>query len=200
MSLELINTLGTVTTVVIVAAAAIAALVQLRHLRAGNQINAMLTIGDKFQGQEFQNALELVNTRLAAALEDPAFRNYVIAMRRLSLSVPDVDAKYVGVRRAAILVGNVYEELGILVKNGIVDNALFLDRYRGVVIGAWHRLETFAAFTREVSDDPGIWENFELITVLSEDWLRKNPSTYPRAIRRLQPRNPWPVPPLPASA
>jgi hypothetical protein len=50
MSLELINTLGTVTTVAIVAAAAIAALVQLRHLRAGNQINAMLSIGQRISG------------------------------------------------------------------------------------------------------------------------------------------------------
>ncbi len=47
MSLELTNNLGTVTTVVIVAAAALAGLVQLRHLRAGNQINAMLTIGEE---------------------------------------------------------------------------------------------------------------------------------------------------------
>jgi len=200
MSLELINTLGTVTTVVIVAAAAIAALVQLRHLRAGNQINAMLSIGEKFQGQGFQNALELVNTKLAAALEDPSFRNYAIAMGRGDPSVPQVDTKHVDVRRAAILVGNVYEELGILVKNGIVDKTLFLDRFCGVIISAWHRLEAFTAHGRESSGNPGIWENFELITVLSEDWLRNNPSNYPRAIRRLQPHNPWPVPPLPETA
>lgn len=200
MSLELINTFGTVTTVVIVAATAIAALVQLRHLRAGNQINAMLSIGDKFQGQEFQNSLELVQTKLAATLEDPIFRDYVIAIGRRDSLIPDVDARYVAVRRAAILVGNVYEELGILVKNGIVDKTLFLDRYCGVIVGAWHRLEPFAAFIREVVGDPGIWENFELITVLSEDWLQTNLSTYPKTIRRLQPHNPWPVSPLPATA
>jgi hypothetical protein len=198
MSLELINTLGTVTTVVIVAAAAIAALVQLRHLRAGNQINAMLSIGDKFQGLPFTDALELVNARLAIALEDPVFRNYVIAIRR-GPSVSDVDVRYVDVRRAALLVGNTYEELGILVKNGIVDKTLFLDRYCGVSISAWHRLEKFTAFVREVAADPGIWENFELITVLSEDWLRDYPSTYPGATRRLQLHNPWPVPPMPAT-
>jgi hypothetical protein len=47
MSLELLNAIGTLLTVTIVAATAIAALVQLRHLRAGNQINAMLRIGEE---------------------------------------------------------------------------------------------------------------------------------------------------------
>jgi len=199
MSLEFINSLGTVTTVVIVAATAIAALVQLRHLRAGNQINAMISIGDKFQGLPFTDALELVNAKLATALDDPTFRSYVVAVNR-GPSVPNVDAQYVEVRRAAVLVGNTYEELGILVKNGIVDKTLFLDRYCGVTIGAWHRLENFTAFIREVTADSGIWENFELLTVMSEDFLRESPSTYPRSIRRLQLSNPWPVPPLPATA
>jgi hypothetical protein len=199
MSLELVNTLGTVTTVVIVAAAAIAALVQLRHLRAGNQINAMLSIGDKFQGLVFQDALELVNTRLAAALTDPAFRNHVVAMRRGDPSVPDVDTRHVAVRRAAILVGNVYEELGILVKNGIVDKTIFLDRYGGVIISAWHRLEAFAAFIRDASGSAAIWENFEYLAVLSQDWQKQHPQgTYPKGVRRIHLRNPWPLPPMPA--
>ena len=46
MSLELINTFATLLTVAIIAATAVAAMVQLRHLRAGNQINAMLAIGE----------------------------------------------------------------------------------------------------------------------------------------------------------
>ena len=37
MSLELVNTFGTLLTVAIIAATAIAAMVQLRHLRASNQ-------------------------------------------------------------------------------------------------------------------------------------------------------------------
>lgn len=72
MSLELINTLGTLTTVVIVAAAAIAALIQLRHLRAGNQINAMISIGN--QVDQIQDANTLVRQKLDSALEDPAYR------------------------------------------------------------------------------------------------------------------------------
>ena len=57
MSLELLNTVASLATTLIVAATAIAALVQLRHLRAGNQIEGQLAMVNLFQGQEFESAL-----------------------------------------------------------------------------------------------------------------------------------------------
>ena len=198
MSLELINTFGTVTTVVIVAAAAVAALVQLRHLRAGNQINAMLSIGDKFQGHEYTEAGDIVARNFATVVEDPAFREFAVAYGR-GVASGHIAPEYVAVRRAAIFVGNTLEELGILVKNNIVDRTLFLDRYCSVIARTWAQLENFTAFTREAQNDVGIWENFEYITVLSQDWMEKHPTTYPKSVRRLQLHNPWPVPPLLAS-
>ncbi len=128
MSLELINTLGTVTTVVIVAAAAIAALVQLQHLRAGNQINAMLSIGNQFDAKEFRDAVTLVQHKLDSTLEDPAYREYVLALGR-QLPLPTVPEEYHDLAAGARLVGNTYEERGILVKKGIIDRNIFLDRY-----------------------------------------------------------------------
>lgn len=190
MSLELLNTFGTLVTVAIVAATAIAALVQLRHLRAGNQINAMLSIGDRFQGADFAQSIDLIQVNLAGLLEDPAFREYVIAVRRSPI-VPEVSPLFRDVRTAAVTVGNVYEELGILVRNNIIDRTLFLDRYCGVIVRAWIRLEPFIAFIRAVSGDEAIWENFELITVFSQDWLERYPTSYPKGVRRLNPQCPW---------
>jgi hypothetical protein len=193
MSLEMLNTLGTLTTVAIVAATAIAALVQLRHLRAGNQINAMLSIGENFANPGYRDAVYLVNRKLAGALEDPVFREYCAALSR-GQQPPEVDGEYVDLRRAANLIGNTYEELGILVKNGIVDRSLFLDRYYGVIIGSWNRLSKFNAFCRAAERTSAGWENFEYLTVLSEDWKRLHPTTYPKGVRRLDQLNPWPVP------
>ncbi len=45
MPLELVNTAAALLTVTIVAATALAALIQLRHLRAANQIHALLSMG-----------------------------------------------------------------------------------------------------------------------------------------------------------
>jgi hypothetical protein len=197
MSLELINTLGTVSTVIIIAAAAIAALVQLRHLRAGNQINAMLTIGDEFRMRAFIDADLLVAQRLDAALDDPVYRGYEIARSR-NQTPPEVSQEYVALRQAAVLIGNSYEELGILVKNGIVDTRLFLDRYSWRILSIWRQLESLTALARDATQQNAIWENFEYLAVLSEDWIQRGPSTYPKGMRRMRFQNPWPVEPMAA--
>ena len=199
MSLELVNTFGTLLTVAIIAATAIAAMVQLRHLRAGNQINAMLTIGNQYDDKGFREAGTLISHKLASALEDPLFREYELAMSR-NLTTPTVPDEQVQLRSAVNLVGNTHEELGILVKNGIVDRDLFLDRYCWVIGRDWSLLERYTAYTRATAANDGIWENFEYLAVLSQDWLREHASTYPAGVRRLHPHNPWPVPPIPATA
>ena len=179
MSLELINTLGTLTTVVIVAATAIAALVQLRHLRSANQINAMLSIGDQLDRRAFREALYLVARRLESAFQDPAFRNHVAAIAR-GLAPPEVSEDHLELRHAAQLVGNTYEERGI--------------------IRAWDGLQNFTAFFRNAAGADHLWENFELLTVTAQDWRKQYPSgIYPRGVRRLAMHNPWPVPPMPAT-
>ena len=168
MSLELLNTFGTLTTVVIVATAAVAALVQLRHLRAGNEINALLTVGNEFQSQAFRDAMHLANHRLAPMLEEPLFREYAASVAR-NLSPPEVNAEYIEVRRAAILIGNMYEELGVLIKHGTVDREIFLDRYSTTVINMWDKLAPFLGFIRAAADDSAIFENFEFLAVCSQD-------------------------------
>jgi hypothetical protein len=100
---------------------------------------------------------------------------------------------FVELRRAAIHIGNTYEELGILVKTNIVDKELFLDRYCSIIDRAWNRLADFTALVRDAGEDPGIWENFEYVTVLSQDWIKRFPSTYPKGVRRLELRTSWPV-------
>lgn len=199
MSLELLNTLGTFITVAIVAATAIAALVQLGHMRAGNQINAMINISEYFNKSQFTDAQDLINRKLAAALEDPAFRDYLAALLQ-GQTPPEVLPEYGSLRRAMLLVGNAYEDLGVLVKSDIIDKSLFFDRYAGIIIGAWRRLKTYTAFSREVTGKMALWENFELLTVLSEDWERLHPSVYPAGVRRLPLDNPWPVAPASASS
>ncbi len=199
MSLELINTLGTVTTVAIVAATATAALVQLRHLRAGNQINAILNVAELINGPTFDEATNLIGTKLAAALEDPAFRNYwLAALRRETL--PAVDPVYVELRGAILTVANTYEQLGVLVRNRIIDQTIFVEGFCAPILGLWQRLSNLTAFLREGEDDQALWENFEYLAVLSEDWLRQHTTTYPQGMRRLQIQNPWSMPPVPATA
>ena len=199
MSLELVNTFGTLLTVAIIAATAIAAMVQLRHLRAGNQINAMLSIGNQYDHREFREAQQLLPRKLASTLEDPLYREYELAISR-NQPPPAVPDDYVQLRSAANLVGNTHEELGILVKNGIVDKNLFLIDIVGSSpeTGAdWNALPPMLA---PLPATRAYGRASNTSRYLSEDWMREHPSMYPKGMRRLQLHNPWPVPPMSATA
>jgi len=184
MSLELLNTLGTLTTAAIIAATAIAALVQLRHLRAGNLITALLTIENEMDNQDFRNAESLVRDELPTLLQGRDFCRYCIEYARRA-AVAESDDRYARVRQAAVLIANTFENLGALVKRGIFDQSLFLDIYSDIVVGFWNDLEGFTAIRRAATGFDGIYENFEYIAAISQRYLGAHPSAYPSNMKRL---------------
>jgi hypothetical protein len=191
MSLELLSTIGTLLTVLIVGATAIAALVQLRHLRAGNQINAILTIGDKFLEPKYQKARALVMAGLSASLDDPRFREYII-LRALRKPMIGISEDQLSMLQAVNRVGNTFEEVGNLAKNDVIDERLFLDQYVTQVIATWAQLESYLALSREATGDIGLWDNFEYLTVRARLFIAEHPTTYPKGVARIQITNPWP--------
>lgn len=193
MSLEVLNTTASLLTVTIVAATAFAALVQLRHLRAGNQINALLSVSDRLDGSEFRDALTLANRTLEPVLADSNFREYELAIARRT-QPPNVEQRFVEMHNALVRIANTFEILGVLVKNQIVDPALFVDGYCDVALGAWKRLAAYTAFSRDAYGDDAVFEHFEYLAAISEDWIAHHPSSYPKGVRRLQIHNPWPLP------
>jgi len=194
MSLEFLNSIAPILTIVIVAATAIAALVQLKHMRAGNQISALLAIAEELSTEKYADAADLVRHRLAAAMEDPVYREYEVALTQ-NRPAPAVDQTYVEIRRASVFVGNAHEQLGILVKSGIVDRDMLLDRYNWLILLQWRRLEAVTALSRAAMGNTTAWENFEYLAVLSEDYMAKHQrGTYPRGVRRMPLTNRWPLP------
>lgn len=192
MSLALLDTLASLATVAIVAATAVAALVQLRHMRAGNQINAMLSIFEAINGTKYRDAFELLRGErgIRQAMQDPAFRAYDRSVRHAK-PTPGVDPDFVRLRQAIVSVGNVHEELGIMVKTGVLDKELFVGIFGGNVLSAWNWLDEYTAFGRDASKTNIIWQHFEYLAVTAQDWLAANPTSYPRGMRRICPPNPW---------
>jgi hypothetical protein len=189
MSLELANVLASMFTALVIAATAIAALGQLRHMRMGNQITALLALQSEFDTQEFRDAEVLVRQDLARMIEDESFCIFLVTYSRNRESVA-LRKDYVQLRQAANLIANTYENLGALVKNGIIDRRLFLDIYSWIVAGSWSQLEGFTAIGRAASGTDSIFENFEYIAAISRDWLDTNPITYPANQARLNARLP----------
>jgi hypothetical protein len=184
MSLELANTLATLGTFVVIAATAIAAILQLRHARSSNQIAALNELRETTETREFMEASHFVQGVLAAKLQDPAFR-YQVAMRSVRT---DETRALIG---KANLVGNFFESMGTLVKTGLVDKELALQIWDGVTVQAWEHLAPYLAILRRSASDV-LWEKFEFLTVLAQDWIAAHPKgAYPVGMRRIDLKDEW---------
>jgi hypothetical protein len=177
MSVELVNTIATLGTFVVIAATAIAAIVQLRHMRGSNQITALNELRETMETPDFQAASHFVASELPAKLRDPAFRYQVV--HRFART----DENGLLVTRINSL-GNFYESMGLLVKTGLVEQKLVMEMWSSNVTLDWANLAPVAAMARRSAGD-ALWENFEYLAVLAQDWLAVHPKgTYPAGVRR----------------
>jgi len=184
MSLELVNTIASITTIVVIAATAVAALAQLRHLRAGNQIAGFLTLRTMLDDDAHQRSSALLE-REGNVARDQEYQAY---LRAVFANVPTPDDEHFReVRTAVVMLGNAFEVMGTLVRNGIVDRRLFMEQYCTTIVNQWRRLEPYIIAAREAQHDDGIWEDFEYITALSREYIAKYPSVYPKEMPRLLP-------------
>ena len=184
MPLELANTLATLGTFVVIAATAIAAILQLRHARTSNQIAALNELRETTEKPAFMEASHFVQGVLPAKLQDPAFRYQVAVRSERTDETRALIAK-------ANLVGNFFESMGTLVKTGLVDKELALQIWDGVTVQAWEHLAPYVAIVRRRAGDV-LWEKFEFLTVLAQDWIAAHPKgTYPVGLRRIDLKDEW---------
>jgi len=188
VSLELVNAIASVTTAVVIGATAIAAMIQLRHLRMNNQITALLAVQNEFNEKDFRDVDVFIRKEFPDILNEEGFCAYMIAL--LKDEEPIENTRYFEARHSARFVANTYEAIGVLAKNKIIDADLLLDAYSWILADGWRKLEGFVAMVRSVTGEQTIFENFEYVASLSQDYLATHPSVYPPGIRRLNPRLP----------
>ena len=181
MSPEWLTAIGTIGTFVVIAASAIAALMQLRHMRATNQLSAITELFEDLESPAFQEARRFVNRQLPELLEDPE-------NRRLALERP-IPAKF----EQARMIFGFFENVGTLVKRGIVDADLLCDLWSPIIVSTWDRLSSWALSSRAVHHNPSLYENFEYLAVTAKQWMEKHPSgAYPRHTPRSRAGIVWP--------
>lgn len=164
MSPEWLTAIGTLGTFIVIAASAVAALMQLRHMRAGNQIVALNEVRE-----------------LPQRLTDPEIRR--------SLADRTFPAEYQRLRTLA----NFFEHLGTLVKKHIIDADIAADLWGGVILVNWYALAPIIANRRLAMDQPAVWENFEYLAVLCQKFKERHPKgTFPRGIERMPAPEIWP--------
>lgn len=175
MSAEWVTALATFGTFIVITASATAALVQLRHMRGSNQIAAFNELREAIETAEFRAAYLFTVHELPKRLTDP--REYP------KLAVSPLTGEYEPVRSLA----NLFESFGTLVKHGVIDKKIACDTWSFIILGSWRSVAPLVAYHREALKTPGIWENFEYLAVLSEDYLRARTSSYPVGVRRMPP-------------
>ena len=174
MSAEWLTAIGTMGTFVVIAASAIAALVQLRHMRGSNQIVALTECRETLESPEFAEAQYFVSFELAKRLKDPAERTKIS-------QVP-----FTGEYKQIATVANFFESMGMFVKSGIIDQQLACDFWCYAVVRNWTALAPVITYVRKKVNVPALWENFEYMAVLSDDYMRSHPAGHlPAGTRRM---------------
>jgi hypothetical protein len=182
MSFETVSLVLSLSTLAVIAASAIAALIQVRQMRTANQIDATMRFSEHMERPEFREALRFVIEDLGNRLNDPIFREDLLTKGRTAPSL----AEFV---RVSVL----FEEMGNLLKHGILDEDLLFDNHAFLINSCWDSMAPALAIMRRRLDD-SLLENFEYLTVRTRQWLAAHPSAYPIGTPRMPLADQWLTP------
>ena len=182
MSLELWNTVASIGTFFVILATAIAAVLELRHMQAKNQLQAVLTLQREFRDPELQESLRYVQFYLPQKIRDPQYR---AELARIGF----IDSRV----HMEMTACNFFNQMGTLVKNHIVDADAFLDQTSRIIDQYWKLLAPVIAILRRTRGDEQ-YQNFEYLAALSKEWRKEHPAgVYPKDVPRMPLEDVWKV-------
>ena len=180
MSQETVSTIAAVGTFVVIAATAIAAIVQLRHLRAQNQLTGLLTVLARVEDPQFNEWVDATRNVLTSRLHDAAYRHAII------------DGTFERKDNPWLNLANSYDWVGSLVKHNLIPEESLLDVYSGRVVQAWDLIEPVVPLVRKRGGIV-VWENFEYLVVQARKWSKQHAQgAYPKGTPRLHIPPTWP--------
>lgn len=181
MSQETLGTAAAIGTFVVIAATAIAAVVQLRHLRAANQVASVRVLLEEYEGAELRDAFHFVRAELAGRLEDPVFREELRNGVTDRLTHPEVT------------ICNFFDKWGAHYREGAIERRAFMRQMAGVTVSFWKRLEPAVALMAYTTGGVNTaFEAFEYLTVEARSWIARHPhGDYPQGKSRISLIDPW---------
>lgn len=179
MTPEWLTASSSVATLFVVALTAFAALRQIRHMRSGNQVAALLPLTEKYQSNELQESLNYLLGPMRADLEIREHREGVV-------SIPSH-----GTANKAKAILNFYESVGALVTARVLDLELVL-RYFTLPSEIWEISRDYVVLVRRLRG-PEIFENLEALVVMERAYAQRHGSSrYPRGLPHLVLEDRWP--------
>jgi len=177
MTPDLLTAIASVGTLLVITATAIAGFVQLRHLRASNQIQTLAEFRAAFESPDIQTARDVVAS-IRERLSEPEFRAALLEDNLPTWMRPAMPAL------------RLFEILGVYVRQGIVSEPIVCDMWSPVILATWEDFEPIIAVMRRTRGH-SLFENFELIAFYSKRWIANETSTYPKKVPRLGLTDPW---------
>ncbi len=150
-------------TLIVICASVLAALIQLRHIRAGNQLQALLSLERDFRAPELQAALTYVQRDLPRRLSDAAYRR---ELETIGFIDPATHPEMVAC--------NWLNEMGTLVKRGLVSEDTFMDLFARLIAHCWKQISPAVAIMRR-SRGQAQYHDFEYLAMRASAWLERNP-------------------------
>ncbi len=173
MSAESWNAFFAGGTFIVIAATAIAAIVQLRHMRAGNELLMLVNLMNIWNSLEMQQRIMYVRQEIPAKLQDPAYLD-LFATGRLTRA-----------DHQELLVSDFFEQIGSYVKHRLMDESTWLDVAAPQILAVWDAMEPAFRKMRERFGDSS-YENFEFLAVRAQLWLQRYPDgNYPKGVARM---------------
>lgn len=180
MGPDIITAWASLGTAFVVGASAIAALIQLRHMRAGNQLEALLSLERDFRSPDVQAALRYIQTELAQRLEEPRYRS---ELETIGYVDPDVHSE--------LIVCNWFNEIGTLVKHRLVSEDAFMDLFARLIAYCWRNVAPAVAIMRRSRGDFQ-YHDFEYLALRAQAWLERHPhGIFPSTAARKPLPDPW---------
>lgn len=165
---------------IVFATTAVAAMRQLRHVRANNEIQALMAM-QHVPPAVLQHALAETSRALEQRLREPAYRAELEALGFIDpVCHPEME------------VCNWFDSAGTLVKNGLVEENAFNELFGRLVDRSWEFLGPAIAIMRR-RRGPTQYQNFEYLVVRYRAWHARHPTgRYPADVPRLPLEDPWP--------
>ncbi len=180
MSAEYLSAYAAIGTFLVIAITAIAAVIQLRHIRGANQLTGLLHLTEAWRGDAIQQANRFIQEELPARLRDADYL--------AELMGPDPSRR----THPELLVADMLEQTGSYIKYGMIDGQQFLDITASYVDHMWNSLKDVVALRRAAIGSASLYENFEYLAVLAQDFHAKHKKdNYPRGVRRLMTEPQW---------
>jgi len=179
MTLAFVNALAVIGALAILATTAIAGFVQLRHMRAGNELAAVLAIENDFRASDVQSALRYVQEQLPARIEEPAYRAL--------LGAPG----YIDPRsHPEMIVCNWFNRTGTLVRSGFVKEELLLTSSGRLITYYWELLAPVIAVLRRTRG-PSQYAGFEYLAYRAATRAQRRTRRSRPSAQRLTIADPW---------